>query len=175
MQSQEPITPPAEDSTPHRRDSSYVFIPPAIPFSPYKSDTARPPNSNVPPVTLSTDRRLACSKSSASSATPTLTLLIESADGNMSLETTYSFEIVENSSLPQFFQFYASVSGTPLSSLTSLTFEPAFGNSQNLVVRRYGGEIAWQRLKAVMPTLLKRAVRMDKEGQMEWQVLVSGE
>jgi len=26
-----------------------------------------------------------------------------------------------------------------------------------------------------MPTLLKRAVRMDKEGQMEWQVLVSGE
>jgi len=175
MQSQEPITPPAEDSTPHRRDSSYVFIPPAIPFSPYKSETARPPDSNVPPVTLSADRRLACSKSSASSATPTLTLLIESADGNMSLETTYSFEIVENSSLTQFFQFYASVSGTPLSSLTSLTFEPAFGNSQNLVVRRYGGEIAWQRLKAVMPTLLKRAVRMDKEGQMEWQVLVSGE
>lgn len=173
--SQETITSPAEDSTPHRRDSSYVFIPPTTPFSPYKSDTARPPSSNVPPVTLSTDRRLACSNSSASSATPTLTLLIESADGNMSLETTYSFEIVVNSSLTQFFQFYASVSGTPLSSLTSLTFEPAFGNSQKLVVRRYGGESAWQRLKAVMPTLLKRVVRMDKEGQMEWQVLVSGE
>jgi hypothetical protein len=174
MPSQEPITPPAEDITPDRRNGSYAFLPPPIPFSPYEPGTT-PPTSNVPPTPLSTDRRLTCSTSSSSHATPTLTLLIESADGNMSLETTHPFNIVKNSSLAEFFLFYASVSGTPISKLTSLKFLAAFGKSQSFEVRRYGGENVWRRLKAVMPTLFKEAVRQDKEGEMEWQVLVSGE
>lgn len=93
----------------------------------------------------------------------------------MSLETTHPFEIAKNSSLSEFFQFYSSISGTPLSRLSSLTFLAAFGKSQSFEVRRYGGENVWRRFKAVMPTLFKEAVRKDKEGEMEWQVLVSGE
>jgi hypothetical protein len=93
----------------------------------------------------------------------------------MSLDTTHPFSIVKNCSLSEFFQFYASVSGTPLSSLNSLKFIAAFGNNQTSVVRRYGGESAWKRLKVVMPTLFTDAVREDREGQMEWQVLVRGE
>ncbi len=168
------VTPPAETSNSHRRNGSYAFIPPPIPFSPYTPSTNPPPTSNHPPALLSTDTRLATT-SNPLPTKPTLTLIIDSADGNMSLDTTHPFSIVKNCSLSEFFQFYASVSGTPLSSLNSLKFIAAFGNNQTSVVRRYGGESAWKRLKVVMPTLFTDAVREDREGQMEWQVLVRGE
>jgi hypothetical protein len=104
-----------------------------------------------------------------------LTLLIDSADGSMILDTTHSFEIVENSSLSEFFQFYSSVSAAPLSSLTSLEFQPAFGKRPSYEIRRYGGEDKWKRLKEVISSLFEKAVRKDGGGRTEWQVLVSSE
>lgn len=173
---QEPITSPTQD-TPHRRNGSYSFVPPPEAFSPYKSATTPPPNTRIPPAPiLSTDTRLTTtSASSGASSTPTLILLIESADGSMSLETTHPFEIVKNSSLSEFFQFYSSVSGTPLSSLTTLELQPAFGKRPSYEIRRYGGEDKWKRLKEVMLSLFDRAVRKDRDGRTEWQVLVSSE
>jgi hypothetical protein len=173
---QEPVTPPTQ-AGPHRRNGSYSFVPPPEAFSPYKSATAPPPDTRVPPApVLSTDTRLTTtSASSGASSTPTLTLLIESADGSMSLETAHAFEIVENSSLSEFFQFYSSVSGTPLSSLTTLELQPAFGKRPSYEIRRYGGEDKWKRAKEVILSLFDRAVRKDRNGRMEWQVLVSSD
>jgi hypothetical protein len=93
----------------------------------------------------------------------------------MNLDTTHSFDVVKNSSSSEFFQFYASVSGTPLSSLTSLEFQVAFGKRQNTVVRRYGSEESWKRLQETILSLFQRAVRKDTHGRIEWQVLVSSE
>lgn len=173
---QEPISPPTQDNY-QRRNGSYSFILPSKPFSPYKSATTPPPDTRVRPAPiLSTDTRLATtSASSGVSTTPTLTLLIESADGNMSLETTHSFEIVKNSSLSEFFQFYSSVSGTPLSTLTSLELQPTFGKRSSHEIRRYGGENTWKRLGEVIQSQFDKAVRKDKEGRTEWLVLVSSE
>ncbi|KAE9372408.1 hypothetical protein N431DRAFT_439528, partial [Stipitochalara longipes BDJ] len=147
---QEPLTPPAQD-TPHRRNGSYSFVPPPEAFTLHKSASTPPPDTRVPqPPIQSTDRRLTTlSTASGASSMPTLTLLIESADGSMSLERTHPFEIVKNSSLSEFFLFYSSVSGTPLSTLTSLEFQPAFGKRQSIEIRRYGGEEKWKRLKEV--------------------------
>ncbi len=89
----------------------------------------------------------------------------------MSLDTPHPFSIIQSSSLSEFFQFYASVSGTPLASLTSLKFMVAFGSNQSPVARRYAGEDAWRRLKVVIPRLFREAARRD--GGMEWRLLVN--
>ncbi|PMD14388.1 hypothetical protein NA56DRAFT_376603 [Hyaloscypha hepaticicola] len=173
---QESMAPPEKDTP--KRNGSYSFVPPPEAFSPYKSEAKPAPAEARPPPApvLSTDRRLATTRdpSSAGNA-PILTLLIESADGNMNLDTTHSFDVVKNSSSSEFFQFYASVSGTPLSSLTSLEFQVAFGKRQNTVIRRYGSEESWKRLQETILSLFQRAVRKDTHGRIEWQVLVSSE
>jgi hypothetical protein len=173
---QKPATPPSK-GTPHRRNGSYSFVPPPEAFSPYQPSNTLQADTLVPsPVVLSTDTRLATtSNPSGTFSTPTLTLLIDSADGSMILDTTHSFEIVENSSLSEFFQFYSSISAAPLSSLTSLEFQPAFGKRPSYKIRRYGGEDQWKRLKEVIPSLFEKAVRRDRGGRTEWLVLVSSE
>jgi hypothetical protein len=170
------MAPPKKDTP--KRNGSYSFVPPPEAFSPYKSETGPAPAEARPPPApvLSTDRRLTTTRDPSNAGnTPILTLLIESADGNMSLDTTHPFEIVEKSSSSEFFQFYSSVSGTPLSSLTSLEFQVAFGKRQSILIRRYGSEEGWKRLREVIPSLFDRAVRKDTHGRMEWQVLVSRE
>jgi hypothetical protein len=173
---QEPATPPSK-GTPHRRNGSYSFVPPPEAFSPYQPSNTRQADTLVPsPLVLSTDTRLATtSNPSGTFNTPTLTLLIDSADGSMILDTTHSFEIVKNSSLSEFFQFYSSVSAAPLSSLTSLEFQPAFGKRPSYEIRRYGGEDKWKRLKEVISSQFEKAVRKDGGRRTEWQVLVSSE
>ncbi|KAN0110553.1 hypothetical protein V8E51_006940, partial [Hyaloscypha variabilis] len=171
MPVQEPPKPPAQE-TPQRRNGSYSFVPPPEAFTLGQPATTAPPYTRVPPV-LSTDRRISTTSPLSGPSTPKLTLLIVSADGSMSLDTTHSFDTVKNSTLSEFFQFYSSVSGTPLSTLTSLEFQPAFGKRQSIEIRRYGGEDKWKTLKEVITTLFDRAVRKDKEGRMEWQVLIS--
>jgi hypothetical protein len=173
---QEPATPLSKD-TPHRRNGSYSFVPPPEAFSPYPPSNTSQADTLVPsPLVLSTDTRLATTPNpSGTFSTPMLTLLIDSADGSMILDTTHSFEIVKNSSLSEFFQFYSSVSAAPLSSLTSLEFQPAFGKRPSYEIRRYGGEDKWKRLKEVISSLFEKAVRKDGGGRTEWQVLVSSE
>ena len=176
LPAQESMAPPKKDTP--KRNGSYSFVPPPEAFSPYKSETTPAPAEARPPPApvLSTDRRLTTTRDPSNAGnTPILTLLIESADGNMSLDTTHPFEIVEKSSSSEFFQFYSSVSGTPLSSLTSLEFQVAFGKRQSILIRRYGSEEGWKRLREVIPSLFDRAVRKDTHGRMEWQVLVSRE
>lgn len=173
---QESMAPPTKGAP--KRNGSYSFVPPPEAFSPYKSEaTPAPAEARPPPApVLSADRRLTTTRNPSSAGNaPILTLLIESADGNMNLDTTHSFDVVKNSSSSEFFQFYSSVSGTPLSSLTSLEFQVAFGKRQSFEIRRYGSEDGWKRLREAILSLFHRAVRKDTHGRMEWQVLVSSE
>ena len=176
LPAQESMAPPKKDTP--KRNGSYSFVPPPEAFSPYKSETTPAPAEARPPPApvLSTDRRLTTTRDPSNAGnTPILILLIESADGNISLYTTYPFEIIEKSSSSEFFEFHSSVSGTPLSSLTSLEFQVTFGKRQSILIRRFDSEEGWERLREVILSLFDRAVRKDIHGRMEWQVLISSE
>jgi hypothetical protein len=79
-----------------------------------------------------------------------LELFTQKSNRTFDLNRPLSGKELEDSSLAQFFEKYSSHSRMPLSSLTTLTFQTSVGfkiQRQEFVVRRYGGEKAWDKFK----------------------------
>ncbi|KAI9050341.1 hypothetical protein LZ554_005507 [Drepanopeziza brunnea f. sp. 'monogermtubi'] len=146
---------PASPKPPKARLGSYAHIPLPNPFctAPSKDEFAglqtiqRFPKTKRPP--FSSNERSIVKSNTGTPQKKTLELLIESADGELDLENSYSFDVVKNNTLEGFFSFYASVSKASSENLHELVFTPTWGNNQRLKVTRSRGDVAWKRLKAL--------------------------
>ncbi|EKD15682.1 hypothetical protein MBM_06310 [Drepanopeziza brunnea f. sp. 'multigermtubi' MB_m1] len=170
---------PASPKRPKARLGSYAHIPLPNPFctAPSKDEFAGIQTlqwfQTKRPAFLSNERSIVKSNT-GTSQTKTLELLIESADGELDLENSYSFNVVKNNTLEGFFSFYASVSKAPAENLHELVFTPTWGNNQRLKVTRSKGDVAWKRLKSVVSALYRRA-QIDDPHEMEFQIMVQRE
>jgi hypothetical protein len=82
------------------------------------------------------------------STTQILTLQIQRADCEIDLTAPYRWEeVVANSSLDEFFEFFAEISKTELRTMSELTFQLNFGDYLTFTIPRHGGRIVWEKVK----------------------------
>jgi hypothetical protein len=82
--------------------------------------------------------------------TQILTLHIQ-AHGTIDLTAGHRWdEVVANSSLDDFFQFFATVSGSELYTMPELTFQLNFEDFLSFTIPQHGGRIVWEKMKSTV-------------------------
>jgi hypothetical protein len=94
------------------------------------------------------------------------------ANCNISLTDGHRWEeVVANSSLDEFFDFFADVSGTELHTMSELTFQLNFEDFLSFTIPRHGGRIVWDTMKSTVAGVFMGWKRKNPE-VMEFSITV---
>ncbi|KAH9208738.1 hypothetical protein DL95DRAFT_414514 [Leptodontidium sp. 2 PMI_412] len=174
----EEIATEASESTaeerPPRRLGAYAHVPESAPFSakPSEKEIAAIEAQQLPYGIAPIKQERSIVKSTFQNpGTKTLELLIESANGEMNLDTGFSLDVVMNNTVSGFFSFYAEVSEAPIESFQQLIFTPTWENCSGARATKVMGESLWKKLKKVLQTGYEQAQK-NEPGEMEFQIMV---
>ncbi len=111
--------------------------------------TPKPPDPRHTPDTAMVEARLLSplTPTSTASRNPEICLIFQNSAGNYELKKPVPASKLRESSLSEFFEFFAGRSKVPLESLDCLTFSFFFAGSNVEVLRKQGGEDEWEQLK----------------------------